>query len=75
MCADDILNKIYEFARAQGLALALLPGVQFCTGQVSPMRRIAPVCRSHNVPLELYRSHAVGNIPQQLLDWDVDFSV
>lgn len=72
---DDILNRISELSRAQVLALVLLPGVQFYTGQVFPMKRIAAVCRSHNVPLGLDLAHAVGNIPLQLHDWDVDFAV
>lgn len=72
---DDIIHEITLRARRGSLALVILPGVQYYTGQVFPMRRIASTCRELNIPFGLDLAHAVGNIPLCLHDWDVDFAV
>ncbi|MEM7782303.1 MAG: kynureninase [Planctomycetota bacterium] len=56
------------------LALVLLPGVQYYTGQVFDMKKIAQVCREYEIPLGLDLAHAVGNVPLNLHDWQVDFA-
>lgn len=71
---DDILQTIAKLDNAGELALVLLPGVQFYTGQVMPMESIATLCRSRGIPFGLDLAHAVGNIPLQLHDWGVDFA-
>lgn len=72
---DDILQTITKLANVGHLALVLLPGIQFYTGQVLPIEKIAKLCRSRDVPLGLDLAHAVGNIPLRLHDWGVDFAV
>jgi kynureninase len=57
---EDILAAIAE--HGDELALVMLPGVQYYTGQVLPM---ADITRA---------GHAVGNIELRLSDWDVDFA-
>ena len=56
------------------LALILLPGVQYYTGQVFDMPRITAVARELNIPIGFDLAHAAGNIPLQLHDWDMDFA-
>lgn len=72
---EDILHEIQTRARRGTLALVLLPGVQYLTGQVLPMEAIARACHAADVPLGLDLAHAVGNVPLALHDWGVDFAV
>lgn len=72
---DDIIKAIRELDDSGTLALVLLPGVQFYTGQVFPMERIARECNLRHVPFGLDLAHAVGNIPLSLHEWGVDFGV
>lgn len=72
---EDLLAEVRRRAAAGTLALVLLPGVQYVTGQVLPMEALARACREAGVPLGLDLAHAVGNVPLQLHDWGVDFAV
>ncbi len=56
------------------LALILLPGVQYYTGQVLPMPEI--VRRGHAVGalVGFDLAHAIGNIVLNLHDWNADFA-
>lgn len=70
---EDIVSAISN--NASSLALVLLPGVQYLTGQVFPLASIARECKKHDVVCGLDVAHAVGNIPLQLHKWNVDFAV
>eukprot|EP01126_Amoeba_proteus_P010714 TRINITY_DN14216_c0_g1_i8.p1 TRINITY_DN14216_c0_g1~~TRINITY_DN14216_c0_g1_i8.p1 ORF type:complete len:334 (-),score=58.26 TRINITY_DN14216_c0_g1_i8:201-1202(-) len=69
---QDILNKITEMA--DHLALVFLPGVQYFTGQVLPMREITCLCHSLGIKVGFDLAHAVGNVVLQLHEWEVDFA-
>lgn len=56
-------------------ALVLLAGVNFYTGQVLDMRRIAAIALREGCTLGLDLAHAIGNVPLALHDWGVDFAV
>ena len=56
------------------LAVILLPGVQYYTGQVFDMRSITEVAHECGVRVGFDLAHAAGNIPLQLTEWDVDFA-
>lgn len=56
------------------LALILLPGVQYYSGQVFDMPRIVKAARAHGINVGFDLAHAVGNIELQLHDWDADFA-
>ncbi len=56
-------------------ALVLLAGVNFFTGQVLDMGRIAAKAKREGCTLGLDLAHAVGNVPVALHDWGVDFAV
>lgn len=62
-------------SRRNDIALALLAGVNFLTGEVLDVRRAAEVCRRHDIPLGLDLAHAAGNVPLALHDDGVDFAV
>jgi len=57
------------------LAMILLPGVQYYTGQVFDMQRIAALANELEIPIGFDLAHAAGNIPLSLHDWNVDFAV
>ena len=69
---DDILSAIDE--HGDELALVLLPGVQYYTGQVLPMADIVDAAHDVGATVGFDLAHAVGNIELALHDWDVDFA-
>ena len=77
LSADTIVD-LFESKLATGrdeYALALLPGVQFLTGQRLPMADIADVARRHGVAIGFDLAHAVGNMPLELDRIGADFAV
>lgn len=72
---DDIEADIRTLHGRGELALVFLPGVQYCTGQVFPLERLARVCQSLGVSFGSDLAHAVGNIPLQLHEWGLDFGI
>jgi len=69
---EDILDAIEE--KRDSLALVLLSGLHYYTGQVFDMPAIAAKARAVGVPCGFDLAHAVGNIPLRLHDWGVDFA-
>ena len=57
------------------VALVLWPGVQYATGQVFDLARIARACQKAGVTLGLDLAHAVGNVPLSLHEIGADFAV
>ncbi|MGC1388573.1 MAG: kynureninase [Steroidobacteraceae bacterium] len=57
------------------LALVLLPGVQYLTGQALDLAPLIAAARDTGANVGLDLAHAVGNIPLQLHDWNADFAV
>lgn len=70
---DQVADRIAELR--DELALVLLPGVQYYTGQVFDIPRLTRVAREHGIPIGFDLAHAAGNIPLQLHDWGPDFAV
>lgn len=71
---DDLVAEIHALARKGELALVLLPGVQYYTGQVFPMGAACAAAREHGVPIGFDLAHAVGNVELRLHDWGADFA-
>lgn len=57
------------------LALVLLPGVQYLTGQALDLAPLIAAARRGGACVGLDLAHSVGNMPLSLHDWDVDFAV
>jgi kynureninase len=57
------------------LALVLIGGVNYFTGQVFNMPKIAQWAHEVGAIFGVDLAHAIGNIPLALHDWDIDFAV
>ena len=69
---EDFVDEI----RRQGerLALVLLPGVQYLTGQLLDMPALVREAHAVGAVIGLDLAHAMGNVPLQLHDWGADFA-
>jgi kynureninase len=70
---EDILAAIAQHAGR--LALIMLPGVQYRTGQVLDIARISAAAKAAGAIVGWDLAHAVGNAPLKLAAWDIDFAV
>ncbi|MDY0067651.1 MAG: kynureninase [Steroidobacteraceae bacterium] len=70
---QDVCELIERESRQ--LAVALLPGVQFLTGQLFDMEEIAGAARRNGCIVGFDLAHAAGATPLRLHDWDADFAV
>ncbi len=70
---EDLVAEI----RRQGskLALVLLPGVQYLTGQLLDLPGLVRAAHEVGAVIGLDLAHAMGNVPLELHDWDADFAV
>lgn len=59
----------------KNLALVLLPGIQYYTGQWFDMKTITEAAHRAGAKAGFDLAHAIGNVPLQLHDWGVDFAV
>ncbi|WP_209331230.1 kynureninase [Lunatimonas salinarum] len=69
---SDILDALDR--HSSELALVVMSGVQYYTGQRFDMRHIAAAARQKGIPVGFDLAHAVGNVPLSLHDWGVDFA-
>jgi kynureninase len=69
----DDLGQVLE-QHGDSIALLLVPGVQYFTGQVLDMAQICRMGRDAACRVGLDLAHAVGNVPLSLHDWAPDFA-
>ena len=70
---EDILDVIER--RQEEIALILLGGVNYYTGQAFEIPAIVPAAHRHGIPVGLDLAHAAGNLVNELHAWEVDFAV
>ena len=70
---DEILDQIEQ--HKDELALVLLGGLHYFTGELFSIQEIAQATRDAGAIIGLDLAHAAGNVPLQLHDWGIDFAV
>jgi kynureninase len=68
------LRKLLD-EHGDGVALMLLPGVQYYNGQVLDMPELCRLAADAGSCIGLDLAHAIGNVPLELHDWAPDFAV
>ena len=69
----DLIAEILR--TGPSLALVLLSGVQYYTGQAFDIPAIVAAAHSVGAVVGIDAAHAVGNLPLELHAWNVDFAV
>ncbi|MEP6700043.1 MAG: kynureninase [Bacteroidota bacterium] len=69
---EDIINIIQE--HGDSIALVLIGGVNYYTGQVFEMKKITEAAHSAGAYAGFDLAHAAGNIELKMHDWNVDFA-
>jgi len=72
--SDAAIERALEQHGAR-IALVLLPGVQYRTGQVFDLKRIAAVAQRKGCTVGFDLAHSTGNVPVDLHDSGCDFAV
>ena len=70
---DDIEALLEK--QGDQIALVLIAGVNFFTGQLFDIKTIAAAAQKLGCIVGIDLAHAVGNVPLALHDWNVDFAV
>ncbi len=70
-------ETIAELLEREGekIALVLLAGVNFFTGQLFDVAKITALAQKQGCVVGIDLAHAAGNVPLRLHDWNVDFAV
>ncbi len=69
---EDLAAMLAEHGNS--IALLLLPGVQYYTGQVIDMGKVCELGRTHGCKVGLDLAHGIGNVDLELHDWAPDFA-
>jgi len=70
---EDIVDLIEK--NADQLAIVMIGAINFFTGQLFDIKKIAAAAQKHGAIAGFDLAHAIGNVPLALHDWNVDFAV
>jgi len=70
---EDVMAEIAK--AGDSLALVLLSGVNYYTGQAFNMKEITAAAHQQGAKVGFDLAHAIGNIKMNLHEWQVDFAV
>jgi kynureninase len=70
---EDLVHRIEQ--EGAGLALVLLPSVQYLTGQSLDLAPVIGAARRAGATVGLDLAHGIGNTLLHLHEWNVDFAV
>ncbi len=70
---EDLVGEIERLGPR--LALVLLPGIQYLTGQRLDLKALVEAAHRVGAVIGFDLAHAVGNVPLSLHDWNADFAV
>jgi kynureninase len=70
---EDLDAAIHE--QGDRLAVTLLAGVNYATGQVLDIPRLTAAAHTAGALAGWQLAHSAGNVPLRLHDWDVDFAM
>jgi len=70
---EDIIALLAR--EGESIATVMLPGVQYLSGEAFDMEAITRAAHAKGCNVGFDLAHAIGNIPLQLHDWNVDFAV
>jgi kynureninase len=70
---EDILDAIEQ--HKDSLALVMMGGVNYYTGQFFPLKEITQKAHEAGAFCGFDLAHAMGNVPMELHDWEVDFAM
>lgn len=70
---EDVITLIEQ--HRDSLALVLMDGVNYYTGEFIDIPAITDAAHSHGITVGFDLAHAAGNVPLSLHDWDADFAV
>lgn len=69
---DDVIGEIQRYG--ESVALVMLGGVNYLTGQVMDFARITEAGHRVGAMVGWDLAHAAGNVPLRLHDWNADFA-
>ncbi|UZJ54154.1 hypothetical protein CBS101457_003474 [Exobasidium rhododendri] len=72
---EDVVAKIEEEAASGEVALVMMAGLQYLTGQFFDVETITKRAQELDILVGWDLAHAFANIPMALHDWNVDFAV
>lgn len=71
---EDEIVRVLE-TEGERIALVMLAGVNYLSGQLLDMPRLTRAAHSAGAIIGFDLAHAAGNVPLSLHDWGVDFAV
>src|SRR5205809_2148264 len=73
VCTEEILDLIEK--HTDELAVVLIGGVNFFTGQLFDIPTITAAAQKHGIVVGVDLAHAIGNVALWLHEWNVEFAV